>query len=167
MPRTWPRSSALAACLAACVVLALAPRGARAELKYGGLADAFGGPLMTPTAGELLKRKYWFEIPQNPVGVLFMAHGCVHDAADFWPPSAACPECSGALAGGGGGVLGAGRCWQAGGRQERPRAAAGAARWAASAGARRSPPALRPCPALQACQRRWRTRSRRWRAGMP
>lgn len=25
-----------------------------------------------------------------------MAHGCVHDAADFWPPGATCEECSGA-----------------------------------------------------------------------
>lgn len=44
-------------------------------------------------------RKYYFEVPHNPVGVLFMAHGCVHDASDFWPPSDACKECSGARGG--------------------------------------------------------------------
>lgn len=48
-----------------------------------------------PLQGEVGGRKFWFEIPHDPVGVLFMAHGCVHDAADFWPPSDACTECSG------------------------------------------------------------------------
>ena len=80
---------ALAACLAA-----VAP--ARAALKYDSNTDAYGGPLLTPTKGHEEDRDFYFEIPHNPVGVLFMAHGCVHDAADFWPPSDACPECSGA-----------------------------------------------------------------------
>lgn len=82
----------MAVCLAAA---ALAP--ARAALKYDSNTDAYGGTLLTPTKGTLDKRDFYFEIPHDPVGVLFMAHGCVHDAADFWPSSAACPECSGAL----------------------------------------------------------------------
>ncbi len=85
---------ALAACLAAA---ALAP--ARAALKYDGNTDAYGGTLLTPTKGTIDGRNYYFEIPHDPVGVLFMAHGCVHDAADFWPASSACPECSGAACG--------------------------------------------------------------------
>lgn len=79
--------------------LCAAPRPAWAAVKYDKDTDAGGGDLMTPQRGELMSRRYYFEIPHDPVGVLFMAHGCVHDAADFWPPSDACPECSG---GGGG-----------------------------------------------------------------
>ncbi|KAK3244237.1 hypothetical protein CYMTET_46143 [Cymbomonas tetramitiformis] len=33
--------------------------------------------------------------PYNPVGVLFLAHGCSHKATDFWPKSTDCPDCLG------------------------------------------------------------------------
>ncbi len=156
-PPAWHgrRSAALGFALAL-LVLAAAPHAARAALRYDPDSDAEGGSLMTPTRGELLSRRFYYEIPHDPVGVLFMgksapeikqldatpidlqhcsvacletspaaccacrllscccilsypvptacshpactnaAHGCVHDAADFWPPSKACPECSGA-----------------------------------------------------------------------
>ncbi|KAL4441477.1 hypothetical protein ABPG77_001981 [Micractinium sp. CCAP 211/92] len=95
-PPAWHgrRSAALGFALAL-LVLAAAPHAARAALRYDPDSDAEGGSLMTPTRGELLSRRFYYEIPHDPVGVLFMAHGCVHDAADFWPPSKACPECSG------------------------------------------------------------------------
>ncbi|KAI7843771.1 hypothetical protein COHA_002669 [Chlorella ohadii] len=36
-----------------------------------------------------------WEVPPLPTGVLFVAHGCNHAAADFWPPSERCPHCTG------------------------------------------------------------------------
>lgn len=36
------------------------------------------------------------QVPQNPIGTVFLAHGCAHSAADYWPPSSACPNCRGA-----------------------------------------------------------------------
>lgn len=36
------------------------------------------------------------QVPQSPIGTVFLAHGCVHSGADYWPPSSACPECRGA-----------------------------------------------------------------------
>lgn len=97
---------AAALALLACLALGSAPLTARAAVKipdepssaaqtFDANTDEAGGSLMTPIRGELLGRTFYFEIPHNPVGVLFMAHGCVHDAADFWPASKACPECSG------------------------------------------------------------------------
>lgn len=116
------------------------------------------------------------QIPHNPIGVLFMAHGCVHDAADFWPPSSACPECSGAR-----------RCGQQLGQQPQWAVAARPAASCCRAPLPRAPAAAcnlppttppplsrlfripRPlCPPRpQACPRRWPTRSRRWRGGTP
>ncbi|KAL4444236.1 hypothetical protein ABPG75_011973 [Micractinium tetrahymenae] len=90
----WQRRITLGVALLL-LALALAPQRSWAAVRYDPDSDAEGGSLMTPTRGELLNRRFYFEIPHNPVGVLFMAHGCVHDAADFWPPSEACPECSG------------------------------------------------------------------------
>lgn len=58
----------------ALVLLALAvlPHAAWAAVRYDPGSDAEGGSLMTPTRGELLNRRFYFEIPHNPVGVLFM-----------------------------------------------------------------------------------------------
>eukprot|EP01026_Neomeris_dumetosa_P020694 TRINITY_DN1833_c0_g1_i1.p1 TRINITY_DN1833_c0_g1~~TRINITY_DN1833_c0_g1_i1.p1 ORF type:complete len:473 (-),score=22.30 TRINITY_DN1833_c0_g1_i1:748-2166(-) len=38
-----------------------------------------------------------YEIPQNqdPIGILFLAHGCNRRATDFWPKSELCPDCIG------------------------------------------------------------------------
>lgn len=36
-----------------------------------------------------------WEVPASPTGVLFLAHGCNHAAADFWPPATSCPHCTG------------------------------------------------------------------------
>lgn len=78
-----------------CLLGAHEARAAVAAGKYDPKTDAHGGSLLTPMRGRLLKRTFYWEIPHDPVGVLFMAHGCVHDAADFWPHSKACPQCSG------------------------------------------------------------------------
>lgn len=96
LPRQQHRAAWSAAlAVVACLGLAAAPLAAHAAVKLGGDTDMEGSSLLTPTRGEVMGRTFYFEIPHNPVGVLFMAHGCVHDAADFWPPSKACPECSG------------------------------------------------------------------------
>lgn len=34
-------------------------------------------------------------MPKDPKGAVFLAHGCVHSAYNFWPQSDACPECRG------------------------------------------------------------------------
>lgn len=67
---TW-RSAALGVALAL-LVLAAAPQAARAAIRYDPDSDAEGGSLMTPTRGELLNRRFYYEIPHDPVGVLFM-----------------------------------------------------------------------------------------------
>ena len=36
-----------------------------------------------------------WEVPSNPKGVLFVAHGCNHQAGDFWPASPRCLGCLG------------------------------------------------------------------------
>lgn len=41
----------------------------------------------------------WELPPGKPRGLLFVAHGCQHQATDFWPASDACKECLGGLAG--------------------------------------------------------------------
>ncbi|PSC75566.1 hypothetical protein C2E20_1341 [Micractinium conductrix] len=69
--------------------------GVHAALKIDSGTDINRGDLMSPLRGELMNRKFYYEVPHDPVGVLVMAHGCVHDAADFWPPGATCEECSG------------------------------------------------------------------------
>jgi zinc transporter 2 len=33
--------------------------------------------------------------PPNPKAILFLAHGCNHQATDFWHPTSACPQCTG------------------------------------------------------------------------
>eukprot|EP00240_Pyramimonas_obovata_P005220 CAMPEP_0118953172 /NCGR_PEP_ID=MMETSP1169-20130426/56086_1 /TAXON_ID=36882 /ORGANISM="Pyramimonas obovata, Strain CCMP722" /LENGTH=425 /DNA_ID=CAMNT_0006900565 /DNA_START=104 /DNA_END=1381 /DNA_ORIENTATION=- len=33
--------------------------------------------------------------PPNPKAILFVAHGCNHQATDFWHPSETCPKCTG------------------------------------------------------------------------
>lgn len=152
-PPSRRRHSALAwLALAACVCLAASPvavQGAVQVADYDPNTDAHGGSLLTPTRGRLLGRTFLWEIPRDPVGVLFMAHGCVHDAADFWPHSKACPQCSG------GQPLCEGmHCTRSGDQQSVP-----------------IPRPLLLCPCLrhldlgrrpmQACLRRWRTRSRR------
>jgi hypothetical protein len=40
------------------------------------------------------RRSTW-QVPKNPKGAVFLAHGCVHSAYNFWPQSEACPECRG------------------------------------------------------------------------
>ena len=128
----------LAACLAAAA--AAAPVG-------DGAVNAYGQPLLTPSTFTMRGRQVFYEIPAAPIlGVLAMMHGCAHDASDFWPRDAsACPECDGALAGSGG----------------------HSAQLPETAAARLSNK-NQPVPAcLQACQRRWRTPSRRSPAAMP
>lgn len=34
-------------------------------------------------------------MPDSPISVLFVAHGCNHAATDFWPPSRRCARCTG------------------------------------------------------------------------
>ena len=36
-----------------------------------------------------------WEVPANPKGVLFVAHGCNHQGSDFWLPSPRCRHCLG------------------------------------------------------------------------
>ena len=35
------------------------------------------------------------QIPANPVGTVYISHGCAHAASNYWPKSADCPECEG------------------------------------------------------------------------
>ena len=86
---------AAAACLVLLAVEAPLARGAVKLDEFDPSTDARGGSLLTPQRGYLLNRTFYFEIPHEPVGVLLLAHGCVHDASDFWPPSPECPECQG------------------------------------------------------------------------
>ena len=54
---------------------------------------------MLPTVVQWRGREAWHEVlhqvPPNPRGTVFFAHGCAHAARDFWPPSPACPDCLG------------------------------------------------------------------------
>lgn len=54
---------------------------------------------MLPTVVQWQGREAWHEVvqqvPPNPRGTVFFAHGCAHAARDFWPPSPACPDCLG------------------------------------------------------------------------
>eukprot|EP00898_Chlorokybus_atmophyticus_P004286 jgi/Chlat1/4859/Chrsp31S04885 len=36
-----------------------------------------------------------WQVPPNPVGTLFIAHGCTHGATDFWPKGESCDACIG------------------------------------------------------------------------
>jgi hypothetical protein len=36
-----------------------------------------------------------WEVPLEPRGVLFVAHGCAHQGSDFWPASDRCQHCLG------------------------------------------------------------------------
>lgn len=36
-----------------------------------------------------------WEVPEQPKGVLFVAHGCSHSGSDWWPPSQRCRHCLG------------------------------------------------------------------------
>ena len=55
-----------------------------------------GQPVLTPTRAELAGREVYYEVPQDPVALLFFFHGCKHYAYDHWYPHPACPECRGA-----------------------------------------------------------------------
>jgi hypothetical protein len=143
------RAAPLAAAVLAAALLAAAARPAAAQLpaaapspqpSAGMLAvqppvnaslNRNGQPLMTPTFVNIAGREVYYEVPQDPVGLLFFFHGCVHNAFDHWYNSPACPECRGAGRGGGALVLvlalapaAAERCWAeagaAGGRQPAP-----------------------------------------------
>jgi hypothetical protein len=54
-----------------------------------------GKPLLTPSQTELEGRTFYYEIPNNPKGLLVLFHGCYHSAYDFWPEQDDCPECRG------------------------------------------------------------------------
>lgn len=71
----WHPPAAAAWCLAAVLLLAAALRPAAAALSYDSETDAYGGTLLTPTKGQLNSRRFYWEVPHEPVGVLFMAHG--------------------------------------------------------------------------------------------
>lgn len=52
-------------------------------------------PAHPPTLQNISDLETLWEVPPSPTGVLFLAHGCNHAAADFWPPSQRCPHCTG------------------------------------------------------------------------
>jgi hypothetical protein len=140
------RAAPFAAAFLAAALLAAAARPAAAQLPAAApspqpwadvraaqpAADASlnreGQPLMTPTYVKIAGREVYYEVPQDPVGLLFFFHGCVHNAFDHWYKQTSCPECRGAGRGGGAAlvvpaltpVLGL-HCWAeaaaAGGRQ--------------------------------------------------
>ncbi|EFN55356.1 hypothetical protein CHLNCDRAFT_134385 [Chlorella variabilis] len=41
------------------------------------------------------KHEFFYQVPENPRAVVFLAHGCVHSAHNYWPQSEECPECRG------------------------------------------------------------------------
>lgn len=61
-----------------------------AESPHAVMYDPFGGPPGSPDRVELA-----WQTPPDPVGLLFVAHGCGHAATDFFPRSDRCPTCAG------------------------------------------------------------------------
>ena len=93
------------------------PANERARSCSDAAAAQWAPPALPPQPQARLAR---LQVPEDPVGAVFLAHGCVHSAYNYWPQSEACPECRGlpeelshtlqAL------KLGyAGRCWRAAG----------------------------------------------------
>ncbi|KAI3439089.1 hypothetical protein D9Q98_001499 [Chlorella vulgaris] len=88
--------------LAAACALLLMPHATGAAPTVGegaSEADEFfnndGMPLMMPVNRTTDRRRWYFEVPRDPVGILVMLHQCGRNAEDFWPPSSVCPQCIG------------------------------------------------------------------------
>ncbi|KAL4434491.1 hypothetical protein ABPG75_000932 [Micractinium tetrahymenae] len=57
--------------------------------------NAAGLPLLMPTNRSTSGRRWYYEIPRDPVGTVVMLHRCGRNAEDSWPPSRVCPQCIG------------------------------------------------------------------------
>lgn len=57
--------------------------------------NAAGLPLLMPSNRSTRGRRWYYEIPRDPVGTLVMLHRCGRNAEDSWPPSRVCPQCIG------------------------------------------------------------------------
>lgn len=68
---------------------------AAAGLPPDAYLNAAGLPLLMPTNRSTKGRRWYYEIPRNPVGTLVMLHRCGRNAEDSWPPSRVCPQCIG------------------------------------------------------------------------
>lgn len=62
--------------------------------------NAAGLPLLMPTNRSTGGRRWYYEIPREPVGTLVVLHRCGRNAEDSWPPSRVCPQCIGEAHGG-------------------------------------------------------------------
>lgn len=60
--------------------------------------NAAGLPLLMPSNRSTRGRRWYYEIPRDPVGTLVMLHRCGRNAEDSWPPSRVCPQCIGEAA---------------------------------------------------------------------
>lgn len=69
--------------------------GDRLMFDYPPSRNLFNQPVMTATRVAVAGRDVIFEIPQAPVGVLALFHGCAHSAHDFWYRQPGCEQCSG------------------------------------------------------------------------
>lgn len=72
-----------------------AAAGLAAVLLAAAWAPAAAEVDLIPQRRNLRGHDSYYQIPDNPVGLVFLAHGCAHSASDFWPTSEACPECRG------------------------------------------------------------------------
>lgn len=61
--------------------------------------NAAGQPLLTPTRTVWQGHDLLYEEPQGARGLVLLLHKCGRSATDFWPRSAACPDCLGAQLG--------------------------------------------------------------------
>jgi hypothetical protein len=74
-----------------------APAPAPARGPYLSYSDnREGKPLLTPSVTEVEGRTIYYEVPEDPVGLLVFFHGCYHNGYDFWPEQPDCEECRGA-----------------------------------------------------------------------
>ncbi len=58
--------------------------------------NAAGRPLLTPQRTVWQGHDLLYEAPQGARGLVLLLHKCGRSATDFWPRSAACPDCLGA-----------------------------------------------------------------------
>lgn len=55
----------------------------------------FPAEALIPTVETMRGHEVLYQVPEKTRATLFIAHGCSHAAHDWWPPSAACPQCLG------------------------------------------------------------------------
>ncbi|KAL4858871.1 Gamma-glutamyl hydrolase A [Chlorella vulgaris] len=78
-----------------CALLLAAASPLAAEPLWQHYESVYPSSQLQPVLARMLGHAVAYQLPAHPIATLFIAPGCSHAAHDWWPPSAACPECLG------------------------------------------------------------------------